>query len=95
MQRLSLNELSKLVLSQSGESNSENVERRAWRETLPVIHLAAAMQIAARIADYLHEMIAFPKGRYNDQVDSTSQALKWFNYQPDEPGIIQYYRQLV
>lgn len=39
-------------------------------------------------------MIAFPKGRHNDQVDSTSQALKWFNYQPDEPALIQYYREL-
>lgn len=47
------------------------------------------------LADYLQEMIAFPKGRHNDQVDSTSQALKWFNYQPDEPAIIQYYRELV
>ena len=45
---LSLNELSKLVLSQSGESNSENVEHRAWRGSRPVIHLAAAIQIEAR-----------------------------------------------
>ena len=46
------------------------------------------------LADYLQEMIAFPKGRHNDQVDSTSQALKWFNYQPGEPYIIQYYREM-
>lgn len=28
------------------------------------------------INDYLHELAMFPKGRHNDQVDSTSQALK-------------------
>jgi predicted phage terminase large subunit-like protein len=27
--------------------------------------------------DYLHEMATFPKGRYDDQCDSTSQALDW------------------
>jgi predicted phage terminase large subunit-like protein len=50
-------------------------------------------QEAPWLADYLQEMIAFPKGRYSDQVDSTSQALKWFNYQPDEPAIITFYRE--
>ena len=49
MRRLSLNELSKLVLSQSGQSDPENVERRPWRDARPVIHLAAAMQLAAMI----------------------------------------------
>jgi predicted phage terminase large subunit-like protein len=47
------------------------------------------------LPDYLQELIAFPVGRHNDQVDSTSQALKWFNYRPDEPALIQYYRGLV
>jgi predicted phage terminase large subunit-like protein len=27
--------------------------------------------------EYLHELTIFPKGRYDDQVDSTSQALDW------------------
>jgi predicted phage terminase large subunit-like protein len=30
------------------------------------------------LADYLHEMTVFPNGRYDDQVDSTSQFLDWF-----------------
>ena len=29
------------------------------------------------LADYLHELSVFPNGRYDDQVDSTSQALEW------------------
>ena len=28
--------------------------------------------------DYLHELMMFPNSRYDDQVDSTSQALLWF-----------------
>jgi predicted phage terminase large subunit-like protein len=30
------------------------------------------------LAEYLHEMAVFPNGRFDDQVDATSQALDWF-----------------
>jgi predicted phage terminase large subunit-like protein len=30
------------------------------------------------LGEYLHELASFPKGKFNDQVDSTSQALDWF-----------------
>jgi predicted phage terminase large subunit-like protein len=33
------------------------------------------------LADYLHELATFPKGKHDDQVDSTSQALDWFKQQ--------------
>ena len=36
------------------------------------------------LADYLHELTVFPNGRYDDQVDSTSQALAWTKQRP--PG---------
>lgn len=29
------------------------------------------------LAEYLHELTSFPKGKYDDQADSTSQALDW------------------
>jgi hypothetical protein len=48
MQRLSLNELSKLVQDQSRESEPENIEHRVWRKSRPVIHLASAMQFGMR-----------------------------------------------
>jgi predicted phage terminase large subunit-like protein len=32
---------------------------------------------AAWLGDYLHELTSFPKGKYDDQADSTSQALDW------------------
>jgi phage terminase large subunit-like protein len=47
---------------------------------------------ASWLAEYLHELETFPKGRYDDQVDSTSQALEWIKGAGAEPGIITYYR---
>jgi predicted phage terminase large subunit-like protein len=47
------------------------------------------------LSDLLCELMAFPLGRYDDQVDSVSQALKWFATANDEPGILQYYRMMV
>jgi hypothetical protein len=46
------------------------------------------------LADYLHELTVFPNGRYDDQVDSTSQALAWTKQRPPGWGILGYYRQL-
>jgi predicted phage terminase large subunit-like protein len=34
------------------------------------------------LADYLYELTLFPNGRYDDQVDSTSQALAWAKQRP-------------
>lgn len=45
MERLSLNELAKLVQPESGQSDPENIEKRAWRQTGPVMHLAIAMDV--------------------------------------------------
>jgi hypothetical protein len=45
------------------------------------------------LADYLHELMTFPRGRYDDQVDSTAQALAW-SKQSQSTGIIEYYRML-
>lgn len=46
------------------------------------------------LADYLHELVTFPKGRYDDQVDSTAQALAWFLQSQSTAGIIEYCRML-
>src|SRR5262245_51074598 len=35
-------------------------------------------ETAPWLAQYLHELTAFPKGRHDDQVDSTAQFLDWF-----------------
>jgi hypothetical protein len=37
-------------------------------------------ETAPWLAEYLHEMTVFPKGKHDDQVDSTAQFLDWFKH---------------
>ena len=47
------------------------------------------------LEDYKHELSVFPLGRYDDQVDSTSQALNWFRGRYKNCyGLIEYYKQM-
>jgi predicted phage terminase large subunit-like protein len=46
-------------------------------------------------AEYLHELSTFPKSKYDDQVDSTSQALEWLKQRVPGWGLLQYYADLV
>ena len=49
------------------------------------------------LAAYLHELTSFPKGRHDDQVDSTAQMLDWFKQAGSGPtsnaGIWHLYRE--
>jgi hypothetical protein len=51
---------------------------------------------AAGLAEYLHEMTAFPRGGHDDQVDSTAQMLDWFkrgSSPSSNAGIWQLYKE--
>jgi predicted phage terminase large subunit-like protein len=50
-------------------------------------------ETAPWLAEYLHEMMVFPKGKHNDQVDSTAQFLDWFKTPMPSWGIYEFYRQ--
>ena len=50
-------------------------------------------ETAPWLAEYLHEMTVFPKGKHDDQVDSTAQFLDWFKTPFPGQGIFEYYRQ--
>jgi predicted phage terminase large subunit-like protein len=58
------------------------------------VHLPDA---APWLAQYLHELTAFPKGRHDDQVDSTAQILDWFKQAGSGPssdaGIWHLYKE--
>ena len=41
-------------------------------------------QQAPWLAEYIHEITTFPSAKYDDQADSTSQALAWINQSPPE-----------
>jgi predicted phage terminase large subunit-like protein len=51
---------------------------------------------AAWLNEYLHELATFPKGKYDDQADSTSQALDWFKYNSSLAvyGLISYSKRV-
>ena len=51
-------------------------------------------ETAPWLAEYLHEMTVFPKGKHDDQADSTAQFLDWFKKPFASQGIYEYYRQL-
>jgi len=40
---------------------------------------------AAWLAEYVHELTAFPKAKHDDQADSTAQMLDWFKRAGQEP----------
>jgi len=52
---------------------------------------------AAWLGEYLHELTSFPNGKYDDQVDSTSQALDWIksSFVNDVYGLIEFQKQEV
>ena len=50
-------------------------------------------ETAPWLAEYLHEMTVFPKGKHDDQVDSTAQFLDWFKTPMPSWGIYEFYRQ--
>jgi predicted phage terminase large subunit-like protein len=47
---------------------------------------------ASWLAEYLHELTTFPNAKYDDQADSTSQALAWIKQAPPEHAVSRYYR---
>ena len=43
---------------------------------------------------FVLELTTFPRGRHDDQVDSTSQALEWMGINGVEPAIVTHYRRM-
>jgi hypothetical protein len=48
---------------------------------------------ASWLAEYLHEMTVFPKGKHDDQVDSTAQFLDWYKRPFPNQGYYEWLRQ--
>ncbi|MDX6713173.1 MAG: hypothetical protein QOH96_4189 [Blastocatellia bacterium] len=47
------------------------------------------------LAEYMHELATFPRGKFDDQVDSTSQALDWFKNSSTNQALslIEYWKK--
>src|SRR5437764_2748464 len=50
-------------------------------------------ETAPWLAEYLHEMTVFPKGKHDDQADSTAQFLDWYKKPFPGQGHYEYMRQ--
>jgi hypothetical protein len=48
IKRLSINQMAEFVLTDAGLADADNVEKRFWRPSLPVIHLATAAAIVGQ-----------------------------------------------
>lgn len=49
---------------------------------------------AVWLGDFLHELASFPAGKYDDQADSTSQALQWFRQSVSgEFTLLEYFKR--
>ena len=55
------------------------------------VHLPEA---AHWLPDYLAEFMLFPNARYDDQVDSTAQALAWAKQRPAAHAMLEAWRRL-
>jgi len=51
-------------------------------------------EVAPWLAEYLHELSVFPKGKHDDQVDSTAQFLDWFKTPMPYRGMYEYARRM-
>jgi predicted phage terminase large subunit-like protein len=67
---------------------------RLHAQTALIENFVYIPETAPWLAEYLHEMSVFPKGKHDDQVDSTAQFLDWFKRPFPNQGIFEYYRQL-
>ena len=50
-------------------------------------------ETAPWVAEYLHEMTVFPRGKHDDQVDSTAQFVDWFKKPMKGWAFYEYYRR--
>ena len=55
------------------------------------VHIPEA---APWLAEYLHEMAVFPRGKHDDQVDSTAQFLDWLKKPYPGQNMYEHYRRL-
>jgi predicted phage terminase large subunit-like protein len=59
-------------------TGNDKVSRLSWVTCTIENGFVHIPEKAEWLAEYVHELEIFPNGRFDDQVDSTSQALDWF-----------------
>jgi hypothetical protein len=51
LSRVSVNQMARLVLADVGQTDPDNVKTRIWRPSLPVVHIASAVQVFLQLAE--------------------------------------------
>jgi len=75
------------------EPKSDKIVRMHTQAAMIESGLVFLPQDAPWLRDYLHELAMFPKGKFDDQVDSTSQALEWVRDGSGVPNFLRYIRE--
>ena len=65
---------------------------RLHAQTAMIENFVYIPEAAPWLAEYLHELMVFPRGKHDDQVDSTAQFLDWFKKPYPGQAILEYYR---
>jgi predicted phage terminase large subunit-like protein len=65
---------------------------RVHAQTAMIENFVYIPEAAPWLAEYLHELMVFPNGKHDDQVDSTAQFLDWFKKPYPGQGIFEFYR---
>ena len=65
---------------------------RLHAQTTMIGNFVHVPETAPWLDEYLHELTVFPKGKHDDQVDSTAQFLDWFKKPFPGQGIFEFYR---
>jgi predicted phage terminase large subunit-like protein len=65
---------------------------RLHAQTAMIENFVYIPEAAPWLAEYLHELMVFPNGKHDDQVDSTAQFLDWFKKPYPGQAILEYYR---
>jgi hypothetical protein len=51
LSRVSINQMARLVIEDTGQTDPENVETRIWRPSLPAIHIASAVRVFLQLTE--------------------------------------------
>src|ERR1700751_3247336 len=65
---------------------------RLHAQTAMIENFVHIPETAPWLDEYLHELTVFPKGKHDDQVDSTAQFLDWFKKPFPCQGILEFCR---
>jgi predicted phage terminase large subunit-like protein len=75
------------IVAYQGPPNCDKIMRMHANSSMIENNFVHLPENETWLSDYVHELTTFPRGRYDDQVDSTSQALDWIKQRQMGVGV--------